>query len=87
VAAEVGELARVELGHVDVVDEDATAVRTVEASDGVEEGRLTRSGRSHDRDVLATADVDADAVQGAQHFVAEFEDLDEFFGADDVFGS
>jgi len=83
VAAEVCELSRAEAGEVDAGDGDLAAAGAVESADHVEEGPLTRARRPHDRDELAAADVEVDALERPEHLVAGDVALLDVFRADD----
>ena len=64
VPADAREGGVLELVHGAAVEAVATGARPVEAADHVEEGRLARAGRPHDRDVLAGADRLAHVGEG-----------------------
>ncbi len=64
VAAQLGELALLEVGDLGAVEDDAALGRLVEAGEDVHEGRLARARRAHDRRQPPAGEVDVDAAQG-----------------------
>ena len=65
-AAKIGQLAGIELRHVDLIDEHRAFGRLVQAADHVEERRLSGAGWAHQRDVLASPDIQVDRIQRPQ---------------------
>ena len=76
VAAELRELAVVELRDVGVADQHGAGGEVVEAGDAVHQRRLARAGRAHDGGEAAGAELDGDAVEGAHLALAAAVDLD-----------
>jgi hypothetical protein len=75
--AEQGELFLRERRQIDVADEHPSAGRRIQARHAVKEGRLTRSGRPHDRAEAAPLELDGHAVQRSDGGVALAIDLRE----------
>ena len=65
------------------VEEVAPRRGRIQASQQIEQGRLTRTRMAHDGDHLAFADVERDAAQGVHVDGAHVVRLDEVFDAHD----
>src|SRR6187200_785505 len=63
VAAQLGQLAVVEMGDVDAVELDRARGRLVEAGEDVHQGRLARAGGAHDRGEAVALEAGGDAVE------------------------
>ncbi len=83
VAAQLRELAVVELRDVGVADEHGARGEVVEPGDAVHQRRLARARRAHDRGEAAGGELDGHAVEGADLVLAAAVDLD---GVDDAGG-
>ena len=75
----------VEARNVHLVNIDFATAGFVEPADHVEEGRFPRAGRPHDRDILAGANLDADALEGLQRLLAHGVFLGDIHGLDGIF--
>src|SRR6187401_1805345 len=78
--ADAGELVVVHLAHLLVVQQVGALGRRVEAADQVHQRRLAGAGRTHDRDVLAAADLDVHAAQGVHFLFAHHVRLPQVLG-------
>src|SRR5262249_17860817 len=67
-------------GDVDVTEQDATGRHAIEPGEAVQQGRLARAGRAHDRGVPAGGELDGDVVEGTHRRLPESVDLRDLLG-------
>src|SRR3954468_18709699 len=82
-AAQLGELAVVELRDLDVVEDHRAGGRPVEAGEDVHQRGLARAGRAHDRREAALREAHGHAVQGTDGGLALAEHADDVGGRDE----
>src|SRR5207245_753990 len=80
VAPDDGELLLRDRGDVDVAEGHATRRHAVEAGEAVQQRRLARARRAHDRRVARLGEVDRDVVEGAHGRLTSAVDLRDRFG-------
>ena len=86
VRAPAGELAAAELIDAAAADADLARGRLIESADEIEERRLARARRTHERDEVALGDVEIEPVQDFDLLPAALVDLGDLGHLDHGFG-
>ena len=81
-----GQLAVRELINAPTVDDQAAPGRTIQAADEIQERGLTRAGRAHERNELAAAHFEIEALQNVDGFVTATEPFLDRFNVDESRG-